>query len=112
MTYDKHKSYGCVGGGMEYISNDSSNFSKGRELMRSVFASRGSVWDTKEERRVLLEMWQIERGIRLKPIGRSQLHIDAIGCGGIVIIDAWTIIEDVVGCKGKLPYTVERKCGA
>ena len=56
---------------MEYISNDSSNFSKGRELMRSVFASRGSVWDTKEERRVLLEMWQIERGIRLKPIGRS-----------------------------------------
>lgn len=56
MTYDKHKSFGCVGGGMEYISNDSSNFSKGRELMRSVFASRGSVWDTKEERRVLLEM--------------------------------------------------------
>ena len=56
MTYDKHKSFGCVGGGMEYISNDSSNFSKGREVMRSVFASRGSVWDTKEERRVLLEM--------------------------------------------------------
>lgn len=99
-------------GGMEYISNDSSNFSKGRELMRSVFASRGSVWDAKEKIRVLLEMWQIERGIRLKPIGRSQLHIDAIGCGRIVIIDAWTIIEDVVGCKGKLPYTVERKCGA
>ena len=43
-------------GGMEYISNDSSNFSKGRELMRGVFASRGSVWDAKEERRVLLEM--------------------------------------------------------
>lgn len=57
MIYDKHKSFGCVGGGgMEYISNDSSNFSKGRELMSSVFASRGSVWDTKEERRVLLEM--------------------------------------------------------
>ena len=57
MTYDKHKSFGYVGGGgMEYISNDSSNFSKGRELMSSVFASRGSVWDTKEERRVLLEM--------------------------------------------------------
>ena len=88
-------------GGMEYISNDSSNFSKGRELMRSVFASRGSVWDAKEKIRVLLEMWQIERGIRLKPIGRSQLHIDAISCGGIVIIDAWTIVEDVVGCKRK-----------
>lgn len=99
-------------GGMEYISNDSSNFSKGRELMRSVFASRGSVWDAKEKIRVLLEMWQIERGIRLKPIGCSQLHIDAIGCGGIVIIDAWTIIEDVVGCKGKLPNTVERKRSA
>ena len=97
---------------MEYISNGSSNFSKGRELMRSVFASRGSLWDAKEERRVLLEMWQTERGIILKPIGRSQLHINAIGCGGIVIIDAWTIVEDVVGCKGKLPYTVERKCGA
>ena len=48
----------------------------------------------------------------LKPIGRSQLHIDAIGCGRIVIIDAWTIVEDVVGCKGKLPYTVERKRSA
>ena len=89
-----------------------SHFSKGRELMRSVCASRGSVWDAKEERRVLLEMWQTERGIRLKPIGCSQLHIDAIGCGGIVIIDAWTIIEDVVGCKVKLPYTVERKRSA
>ena len=97
---------------MEYISNGSSNFSKGRELMRSVFASRGSLWDAKEERRVLLEMWQTERGIILKPIGRSQLHIDAIGCRRIVVIDAWTIIEDVVSSKGKLPYTVERKCGA
>lgn len=34
-----------------------SHFSKGRELVKSVCTSRGSVWDAKEERRVLLEMW-------------------------------------------------------
>lgn len=35
--------------GDEYISNASSNFGKGRELMRSVFASRGSVWVAKKD---------------------------------------------------------------
>lgn len=111
MIYDKHKSHGCVGGGIEYISNDSSNFSKGRELMRSVCASRGSVWDTKEERRVLLEMWQTERGIRLKPVGCSNLKIYAIGGRRIVIVDARTIVQEIVCRQGDVKIAMERKRG-
>ncbi len=88
-----------------------SHFSKGRELMRSVCASRGSVWDAKEERRVLLEMWQTERGIRLKPVGCSNLNIYAIGGRRIIIVDARTIVQEIVCRQGDVTIAMERKRG-
>ena len=111
MIYDKHKSHGYVDGFVWTISVWLSHFSKGRELMRSVCASRGSVWDAKEERRVLLEMWQPERGIRLKPVGCSNLKIYAIGGRRIIIVDARTIVQEIVCRQGDVTIAMERKRG-